>query len=85
MMGQKGASLETTRKIHRKMTKDLAAYRELLQRKQQRPNYNAASCLTAEVVRGLEKQLSGEATPVAILPAIWKQVCREFNKRNEES
>ncbi len=64
MQGQKGASLETTRRIHRKLAKDLARHRQLLVRKQQKPGYDAAGCLIAETVQLLERQLSGASPPV---------------------
>lgn len=81
MMGQKGASLETTRRIHRKMAKDLEENRAIVEQKRRRPGYDEAHCLRAEIVRSLEHQLSGESPPVGVLKGVWKQVCEEAKRK----
>lgn len=80
MQGKKGASPETTRRIHKKLLKDLAEQRAVLARKQGRPDYNAATCLTAETVRLMEFQLSGKSPPVGVLKGPWQEVCDAHNR-----
>jgi hypothetical protein len=84
MQGQKGASLESTRKIYRKMARSLAELRAIVERKRQRPGYDESKCLTAETVALLERQLSGSSPPVGALKGVWKQVCDEARARREK-
>ena len=77
MQGQRGASLATTRRIHRRMRREYERMLGLLAEKRKRPGYFEERCLTAETVRLLERQLSGESTPVGVLPGHWRTVCLE--------
>jgi hypothetical protein len=84
MMGQKGASLQSTRRIHRRT---LLKYHEdlsLLAKKRERPGYDAANSLLNDCIRLGEAWLSGESHPVGTLKAVWKQVCDEYNARHPD-
>ncbi len=75
MQGKNGASLESTRKIWRKLHRELDAWGPVLWEKRRRPGYDAAKCLTAAVVQILERQLAGEAPPVGVRADFWREVC----------
>jgi hypothetical protein len=80
MQGQKGASLETTRRIWRNMARKLAEFRAIVEVKRQKPGYDERACRTAELVRGYESELApGSPPPVGVLKGLWKQVCDEYH------
>jgi hypothetical protein len=82
MQGQRGASLESTKKIHRRLILAHRTTAALLERKRSRPGYDEATCLTAECDRMEREWLSGKSPPVGTLRAVWKQVCDDYNRKH---
>ena len=79
MQGRKGASLESTRKIHRREVKKWFQTLALLERDVHRPGYVwKANCLRLELARMQWATVTGQSVPVGVLIGTWKQVCDEF-------
>lgn len=78
MQGQKGASLQSTRRIYRRTAKKLAAERAHLAAVQARPDdrFKASSVAHAlEMIHMSEEWLSGRSVPVGVLSGLWREVC----------
>ncbi len=82
MQGQKGANLDSTRRIWRRMARDLIEHRAIVAAKRARPGYDESTCRRAELVRSIETSLApGSPPPVGVLKGLWAQVCDEFHAR----
>jgi hypothetical protein len=81
MQGQKGASLKSTRRIHRKLVAELADCRRRLAAGEVRSE--VGRLLLAERVAWAERQLSGASPPVGVRGDVWRQVCDEHRRQGE--
>jgi hypothetical protein len=75
MMGQKGASLETTRRIYLRMAKCQREDVARLKAKRDSGKTGPGVDILAESVDLIARQLSGESNPVGTLKTVWRQVC----------
>lgn len=76
-MGPKPAKLRAMWRSYKRKRDELAAE---VQRRQARPGYDPAKCLTTETVRSYDRTLRGEETPVGVIPSSWLQMCREMGE-----
>ncbi len=80
MQGQKGASLTSTRRVHRRLSAKLAGYKERLAAYRAAGKSGISVELVEDLVRMGERELAGESVPVGVLKAVWRQVCGEAAK-----
>lgn len=80
MMGQKGASLQATRRIHRRLSAKLAEYRARLAAYRAAGRTGVCVELVEDLVRMAEAELSGGRPPVGVLKGVWEQVCDEARR-----
>lgn len=82
MMGQRGANLESTRRIWRRMARSMAECRAVVAQKRLKPGYDESKCRTADLAADYERSLApGSPPPVGCLKGLWAQVCQEYHDK----